>query len=93
MSKEPAKRDRRDDDQEVQARRARGESGNPNPEDFEKGEYHGLTPQQIKKIEDARYDDTGPGGTAPEPEADRREKERREKERREEEARHDKKHQ
>jgi hypothetical protein len=42
---------------EAYERRERGAKGEPLPEDFDKGEYHGLTPQQIKKIEDARYDD------------------------------------
>ena len=57
----PDERDERDNgpedaEVEVEERRARGAAGKPAPEDYNKGEYHGLTPQQIKKIEDARGD-------------------------------------
>jgi hypothetical protein len=62
MSKEPTKREglpkSEQGQAEVHERRERGAAGEPLPEDYAKGEYHGLTAEQIKKIEDARYDDT-----------------------------------
>ena len=40
----------------MRERRERGAKGEPEPDDYTKGEYHGLTLRQIKVIEDARGD-------------------------------------